>query len=760
MSNTIYIDCNRTNSHHPSANNNEWTYKLNSELLMPRGTSIEIQESFVNKKGINGGSIEIDEDVIEELTYCFYITEEPQHLPIAVGGASPDVPWYRPTLGIDVDTFRGNFDETITNKDAEINSVLKGYWLNAPHPAGGTLPYQNPNTYNGINKTPDFGSFGGCGQVLPQCKWVQDDFRADGNYRMMPVIKKILISIPKGVYGIGELGQLVEDQLSGKKYYDSNSNTIVNLDNTSRRKIDLDKYSTIDCFDGQIYNEPFMNLVKSNLRSYSTSTQSPSDGDDFFLCGADYNDLMTFLRDTNVSTAYANNTFDIQWCRGNPADDAGRTADPTNKKIRPFYILRDNMDDGSDAVYEANTGHIVDAEITLNEFWLYQYDSDTLGKKLRLIGTSNFSFKYDTEKNGFSISGLHNTKRSPSHDRFGNKMGGAGQPVINFKKARRGAFSDNNWKLTPAQRASRLKCIGALNSPETRDMGVMIINWASKTTQKLGTRTANIKTQDCARFQDYFTTESERDDAWKQTIWYRLGFDYSQLNDVSTHNNLQYNKQVYQNYGYTTDTELTNDVIPTISTLANPNEFKPDGPNGKPSNVVFDTGLQLFTTCSYAMPKSAFNSTGLEGMYANSLFAETSTYPTIIADIGGVVASRLPSLSKHPYFLITSDILDNYKDNVKKGDILPLLGVVAKTSLSNQDFITSQNQIVQVLSQDKVVNKISVKILNPDLTAPTLESNSSLILKITLPNKTPLSLIDDKKIVDGILATQNQIIGN
>ena len=96
------------------------------------------------------------------------------------------------------------------------------------------------------------------------------------------------------------------------------------------------------------------------------------------------------------------------------------------------------------------------------------------------------------------------------------------------------------------------------------------------------------------------------------------------------------------------------------------------------------------------MPSDPFNSGGVDGLYANSLFAETATYPTIISDIGGVVARRLPSLSKHPYFLITSDLCDNYKDNVKKGDVLPLLGVVAKTSLSNQDFITAENQINQV----------------------------------------------------------------
>ena len=145
------------------------------------------------------------------------------------------------------------------------------------------------------------------------------------------------------------------------------------------------------------------------------------------------------------------------------------------------------------------------------------------------------------------------------------------------------------------------------------------------------------------------------------------------------------------------------------------------------------------------------------------MYAETASYPTIIADVGGVVGRRLPSLSKHPYFLITSDLCDNYKDNVKKGDVLPLLGVVAKTSLSNQDFITAENQINQVLSQDKVVNKIHMRILNPDLTNPDLDENSSVVLKITLPNKTPLSLLQNdptkKQEVQAIMQAQESAVG-
>ena len=66
MANTIYIDANRKNALvKGETTNNEYVYKLNTELLLPKGTSIQCQNSFINSKGITGGSIEI-EDVVQE----------------------------------------------------------------------------------------------------------------------------------------------------------------------------------------------------------------------------------------------------------------------------------------------------------------------------------------------------------------------------------------------------------------------------------------------------------------------------------------------------------------------------------------------------------------------------------------------------------------------------------------------------------------------------------------------------------------------
>ena len=89
-----------------------------------------------------------------------------------------------------------------------------------------------------------------------------------------------------------------------------------------------------------------------------------------------------------------------------------------------------------------------------------------------------------------------------------------------------------------------------------------------------------------------------------------------------------------------------------------------------------------------------------------------TTMVNVVAKPTPMNAEGLPTLSKFGYYLITSDLVPTYKDIVSKGDPLGLLRVVAKTSLSSQDFIPlADSDIVQVLNQDTQINNIRVKIV-------------------------------------------------
>jgi len=126
--------------------------------------------------------------------------------------------------------------------------------------------------------------------------------------------------------------------------------------------------------------------------------------------------------------------------------------------------------------------------------------------------------------------------------------------------------------------------------------------------------------------------------------------------------------------------------------------------------------------------------------FDNSFYLGKTRTP-ILTGSKTLIASKLPRLSNQGYYLITSDIVDNYQDDLKQGQPLPLLGIVPISNLSNQDFIVGDSDIVHTTQQAKNINSIKIKILNPDLTNPILQENSSVVLKIStpLPQNTPMN---------------------
>ena len=294
--------------------------------------------------------------------------------------------------------------------------------------------------------------------------------------------------------------------------------------------------------------------------------------------------------------------------------------------------------------------------------------------------------------------------------------------------------------------------ITSFQRPKSRIGGAIVFNFAQATALKYGDRpsvsTDPVYSQH-ASYSEFFSSKTQAKKIWKtKTIWGKLGFSYEQFNTTDYFENIiQYcQPKTYKLRGITTDTVLDSSTIPSISSIANPSDFNISGLYGgapiKNPQVFnnFDINTprtELQRTYGNAtaaeMPKSGNN----QASYAGSIHTMT-TMVNVVAKPTPVLAEGLPTLSKFGYYLITSDLVPTYKDIVSKGDPLGLLGVVAKTSLSSQDFIPLANSdIVQVLNQDTQINNIRVKILNPDLTNPTLNENSSVILRIDVPIQQP-----------------------
>lgn len=286
-----------------------------------------------------------------------------------------------------------------------------------------------------------------------------------------------------------------------------------------------------------------------------------------------------------------------------------------------------------------------------------------------------------------------------------------------------------------------------LETPVSRIGGVVVYNFAKSTALKYGDKKLDDIFETHASYEDFFSSRKQAEKIWKtKTLWGKLGFSYDQLNSEDYMETIaQYNKTGgLKMRGITTNTKLDISTIPQVSTQNNPTKGTMSQYVG---GVEINSPIQYFNNFDYSTPRTqrttrvADNSQTNNGdniqSYAGSRY-NMATMINVEANPTPITADRLPSLSKFGYYLITSDLVPTYKDVVSKGDPLGLLGVVAKTNLSNQDFIpVAGSEIVQMLNEDTPIQNIKVKVLNPDLTNPELSENSSIIIRIDVPIPPP-----------------------
>tara|TARA_R110001592_G_scaffold2156_3_gene13183 strand:- start:2476 stop:5436 length:2961 start_codon:yes stop_codon:yes gene_type:complete len=301
-----------------------------------------------------------------------------------------------------------------------------------------------------------------------------------------------------------------------------------------------------------------------------------------------------------------------------------------------------------------------------------------------------------------------------------------------------------NQGTTDAVKSTIRSC---LETPVSRIGGVMVFNFAKSTALKYGDKNLDDTFETHASYEDFFSSRKQAEKIWKtKTLWGKLGFSYDQLNSEEYMETIaQYNKTGgLKLRGITTNTKLDISTIPQVSTQNNPTKGTMSSYIG---GVEVNSPLQYFNNFDYSTPRtqrttrvddnSQTNNGDNIQSYAGSRY-NMATMINVEANPTPITADKLPSLSKFGYYLITSDLVPTYKDIVSKGDPLGLLGIVAKTNLSNQDFIpVAGSEIVQMLNEDTPIQNIKVKVLNPDLTNPELSENSSIIIRIDVPIPPP-----------------------
>ncbi len=594
--------------------------------------------------------------------------------------------------------------------------------------ANSTLPRFNFQT----TETTGFDSIDGVGGSNEPIGCVE--FTDEGYLK--PFIITSPIFIPRGVYGVTQLSKIISDQLSKSETNDYNVSAISKL-------IPINNYEVANF---------------SGVQNYHA-------GRKIFVSMRDYNILMQLYRDltpgTNISDTYKWENFRFTHYYAFPKNFFPNGKSPTQQFCSSKVL-------NTRAGYQnlSNTG------IAIQDAGIYDQTREGI-----LIGSTDFELQFNNSKSVFELNFLHSPIRNPVYDKFGNLFPTAGQPGAFLKKL------SKQVNITGTTQQYSLQHIGGVNKtpqalldrfekPVTRETGIMIHNFAFKNSNKLGDKA--FFGPSFARYEDFFIEKTRAISSWSQSFWSRLGFQYAQLNTDLNKELCQYlftdPSKAVPVYGVTTTQSLDSSVTTTISSLTNiqvkiPAVAQPGGkaiPAGTTTTQASDQIFNMTTSNNPGVPVfsnapdrpyNTFSTSVPEGTtpqnptstsnntvstkvylaYSDGIYNSAMTN-FIETDGAPVTASNLPLLIKEGYFLITSDIIDGFKDSVKKNENIPLLAIVPKSNLASQDFVTTAfTNISHTLSQEKVINKILIKVMNPDLTSPILREDSSVLMKITIP---------------------------
>lgn len=655
MSKQVYVDCNRSNCDDKdnTDNTNIWNYKLKSELLLNPGTQVSISQSFINQKGINGSSIEIERDYVESINYFFYLTETFHPMP----KKSTQAPLFENCLI----PFRYEDMFTLT-VDPRTAQFLSG---GSEH-GGSNIPLvlYEPEFLNGIRY-------------------------------IRPVVGNKRVQIKKGIYGINQLTDLLNDQINGVRDLDGN------YTQPYQPSVENGTYAGNMAQSGAGFTTvvtPYnQKAIKDDLSNTNNEIVNLTAGHVFIPIDRHRANLERNKNDEDVPR--------IVWNEYNSDNVLTRGS---------FFVLIDNQK-------VAPTG---DADI-LNY---------NLGSKGYTIGTTEFKVDYSSTNNGFSLNNLHMSYRINTLDRKSNQNLNEGEVAIQTRSVTLDSIEYENEPDKSAIKSS-------LSTPISRLGGVIVHNFSLLKSIKESGRIEQRAMNSYNTYKEVFNNDLKANTTWRTTLWYRMGFTYNQLNDTSQFEKFKiYDRAFDPNLnlgGITTDALIDLSIYNQLSCKTNPYVMEHPKTNDKVGNFS-----------SYSFIPSNTPKIGVVVAYAdnNNVTSydgspyDNTTVVNILTSGRPLVASNLPTLSEFGYYLITSNCVGgNYNDILGKGTPLPLLGVVPKSSLSNQDFIESTNDIINTITNPIVINSIKINVLNPDLSSPDLAENSSVIIKFEIPE-----VVEDK----------------
>tara|TARA_R110002020_G_scaffold125423_1_gene282666 strand:- start:7151 stop:9865 length:2715 start_codon:yes stop_codon:yes gene_type:complete len=243
-------------------------------------------------------------------------------------------------------------------------------------------------------------------------------------------------------------------------------------------------------------------------------------------------------------------------------------------------------------------------------------------------------------------------------------------------------------------------------------------------------------------FDKFFATPADAQVAWEKSLWFRLGFNYNQLGDISSqveststfggrrfavfnpedtpNPNPRFigRQEVLPNKGIITHNQFDFSKIVSADGLGVGNPVSTGNTSGVP--------LQMYRLADYYFSKQLNKNLGLNGNMIH-----------LLAESKPLNAQNLPSLSNgKSYLLIESDIIKpNFKD--VRADWGNLLGIMSKENATN-DTIFGAEPIDFTITEPRLLSDITIYIKNPDGTLAddrVVGKNCGFIIQITKPIK-------------------------
>ena len=713
---TRYLDLNAQQSNKINETNNRYSVKLNETLKLPTGSQISIHNSLINLQGITGQSIELEKDFNETILFNYYAVDTSYLAPVLSLGNPSSITSFN--LYVDI------------AKRLNVNLIAPFQFSSGGLPA----PSNAANFYEDL-------PFGFSEIIMPLAgvKAITDEGGTTANF-LVPLSGKAEIRIPKGIYSVESLGNLISDQInlviepnSNKTSYDykkteSEYNGLL-VNNTTNRAI-----QTPEPVDWEQYLQGGLASPQNQLPAVRALTKDDTDIYGAYAVRPDHMNDIFFQAQTNVYNV------------GQPNDSVQENECVQATGTARRYMLR----------FEKNNGENAD------------YESYNLFTEGTMMGTTGFKLDYNSDSSGYSLSHLHEPRRIPTNDRRGNQMDNPSAECVYSKRVydpnvvAGSQLSFNYYDGMSA--ADKKTAYETLNAVVQRYSGIQIYNWAFETAQKEGNvdilnfegyNNRNPNNKDFWNFKQFFNKESEARAAWETTLWFRLGFTYDELVDEKSFLKERAFGVDYTLHGTTTGANIDPSIIPFISTNYNdyeraaPTDAKPEGNQSVVLPSV--TTIQMFNLLDVNVPSRKYNNNKVlknnandfvpiaVSQYIGSFYDYAVMFPVQTSG-DELVATNLPRLSTNGYMLVLSDVVnqdDQAGINVETG----ILDMIPKSSLSNQDFIANTNDIIHILSNPKVINEIEINILNPDLTDIPLQPNTTILLKIITPMSKPTEII-------------------